>query len=235
MSEKSTSTTAFDPQSMLLYIDSDLIVINKQAGLLSIQDGYDLSLPHLATVFKPKYGKVWIIHRLDKETSGIMLLGRNAQTHRALNEQFKNRTIEKIYHCLVIDNPPWNSKLINLPLLKNADRLHRTRVNNKMGKPAMTVFKVLKRFERYALLECQIFTGYTHQIRAHLFHMQMQILGDTLYCSSEQRNMGRDIFGLTRLGLHAYSIAFQHPHDDQRMQLTAPYPHDFKSLAAPQI
>ncbi|MFH1446304.1 MAG: RluA family pseudouridine synthase [Chloroflexota bacterium] len=233
MNEESTSTASFDPQSMLLHIDSDLIVINKRAGLLSIQDGYDLSLPHLATVFEPKFGKVWIIHRLDKETSGVMLLGRNAQTHRALNEQFKNKTIEKLYHCLVMDNPHWNSKLINLPLLKDADRLHRTRVNDKKGKPAMTAFKVLKRFYRYTLLECQIFTGYTHQIRAHLFHMRMQILGDTLYCSSEQRNIGGDIFGLTRLGLHAYSIALQHPRDGQRMYFTAPYPQDFKALAMP--
>ena len=235
MNEKSTSKTAFDPQSMILHIDTDLIVINKQTGLLSIQDGYDFSLPHLSTVFEPKYGKVWIIHRLDKETSGVMLLGRNAQTHRAWNEQFKNRAIEKIYHCLVIDSPLWNSKLINLPLLIDADRLHRTRVNDKKGKPAMTTFNVLKRFDRYTLLECQIFTGYTHQIRAHLFHMQMQIIGDTLYRPHKHRNAGNNIFSLPRLGLHAYSIAFQHPRDERRMQLTAPYPQNFKALAAPQI
>lgn len=219
-----------DPQSMLLYSDADLLVINKPAGLLSIQDGYDRSLPHLATIMEPVFGKVWTVHRLDKDTSGVMLLGRNADTHRYFNELFKSRTIEKTYHCLVLGHPIWEEKLVNLPLAVNADRLHRTRVDEIRGKPAKTGIEVLKRYDSYTLLACQLFTGYTHQIRAHLFHLELPILGDSLYCQRSQRQIALKCFGLARLALHAYSISFDRPHGGQYLTFMAPYPPDFAAL-----
>jgi len=229
------SETVFDPdsqspESLIMYMDDDLLVVNKPAGLLSIQDGYNLQLPHLATILEPIVGKVWIIHRLDKDTSGVLLLGRNADTHRYFNEQFKNRSIEKYYHCLVAGNVNWEELEVSSPLLKNADRLHRTRVNEVKGKPALTGFKVLIRFPNFALVECQLFTGYTHQIRAHLFHLDLHLLGETLYCRSSERPDKQTSCGLKRFGLHSRTISFDHSNNSKRMSFTAPYPRDFASL-----
>lgn len=225
-----TPTPPYDPKDMILYHDADLAVVNKPAGLLSIQDGYDLTLPHLATVLEPLLGKVWIIHRLDKDTSGVLVLGRNADAHRYFNIKFQDRSVQKIYHAFVLGQPEWDGKLVELPLKVNADRLHRTRVNEVDGKPAMTGFQVLKRFTEYALLECELLTGYTHQIRAHLFALNLPILGDTLYCQKDQRKLVKANFNFDRLALHAYSISFIHPKTKQRMQFQAAYPTEFEAL-----
>lgn len=219
-----------DPKDMILYQDADLVVIDKPAGLLSIQDGYDPALPHLARVLEPLLGKVWIIHRLDKDTSGVLVLGRNAEAHRFFNEAFKERSIEKTYHAFVLGQPEWDEKLVEMPLKVNADRLHRTRVNEIQGKPARTGFKVLKRWQDIALLECQLFTGYTHQIRAHLFALDLPILGDTLYCQKYQRKSVKELFDHERLALHAYSISFIHPKTGEKMQFQADHPAEFEDL-----
>lgn len=222
-------STPFDPVSMIIFSDPDLLVINKPAGLLSIQDGYDRSLPHLATILESIYGKVWIIHRLDKDTSGILLLGRNAETHRYFNEKFKDRSINKTYHAFVLGHPDWNEKMIDLPLKTNADRLHRTRVNISQGKPAVTGFKVINRYPDHTLLECQLYTGYTHQIRAHLFELDLPILGDMLYCQKFQRELLRSKFNFDRIALHAFSIGFEHPKIHQYLVFQAPYPLEFNT------
>ena len=218
------------PEDSIIFLDSDIVVINKPSGLLSIQDGYDLSLPHLSTYFKQTLGEIWIIHRLDRDTSGVMLLGRNADSHRFFNEQFRVRTVGKIYHCLVLGQPEWNEIKVGLPLRTNADKLHRTRVDNHAGKPASTSFKVMQRYSDYALVECEIFTGYTHQIRAHLFSLGLHIVGESLYCSKSQRPNKNNTFGLNRLGLHAYSISFPHPLTNRKLTFIAHYPSDLQTL-----
>lgn len=218
------------PGDSIIFLDSDILVINKPSGLLSIQDGYDHSLPHLSTYFERSIGKIWIIHRLDKDTSGVMLLGRNADSHRFFNEQFRIRAVSKVYHCLIIGQPEWNETMVDLPLRINADKLHRTRVDSETGKPASSRFKVLKRYPDYALVECEIFTGYTHQIRAHLFSQGLHIIGESLYCSKSQRPNSKNTFGLNRLGLHAYSLSFSHPKTDRALTFIADYPSDIQSL-----
>lgn len=218
------------PEDSIIFLDSDILVINKPSGLLSIQDGYDLSLPHLSTYFKQTIGKIWIIHRLDRDTSGVMLLGRNAESHRFFNEQFRVRSVGKIYHCLVLGQMEWNEIEVDLPLRINADKLHRTRVDNQSGKPASTRFKVLQRYPGFTLMECEIFTGYTHQIRAHLFSLGLHIIGESLYCSKGQRPNKNNTFGLNRLGLHAFSISFSHPETNRPLAFKAKYPSDIKTL-----
>lgn len=219
-----------DPHDTLIYLDREIIVINKPAGLLSIQDGYDRSLPHLATYYQPRFGKVWIIHRLDKETSGVVLLGRNADAHRFYNAEFQAKTVNKHYHCLVASTPGWEQTRVNLPLRLNADRLHRTRVDEQNGKPASTGFRLLAKFNGYSLLECELFTGYTHQIRAHLFAIGLHLLGETLYCEKSQRANQQNAFGMQRIALHARTIAFTHCVTHKSMQFTAPYPLDMQNL-----
>ncbi|NMC15424.1 MAG: RluA family pseudouridine synthase [Chloroflexi bacterium] len=220
-----------DPQNWILYSDEDLLVVNKPAGLLSIPDGYHPELPHLAQALAPLMGKLWIVHRLDKETSGVMLLARSAEAHRVLNQSFRERALRKLYHCLASPPPEWQTKDLDLPLRVNADRAHRTCVDLERGKPARTLVNVLRHGESFSLLECALLSGYTHQIRAHLYYAGLEILGDTLY-----RPKGVDVFDprlqAARLMLHAYKISFAHPTTGLELSFRAPYPPDFEQKLA---
>jgi len=220
---KNLPSHQFNPQC--LYQDDDLIIINKPSGLLSIPDGYDPSLPHLKVVLEPLFGKLWMVHRLDKETSGIMILARKKETHRLLNECFRKRKIEKYYHALITPRPGWGELHINLPLKTDSDRRHRTRVDHSTGKHAETVCVVKKSFENCALLEIQILTGLTHQIRAHLRAYEFIILGEQLYNAGVQTPQ----FPARRMMLHSRRIGFSHPAREDWMDFTAPYPEDFRT------
>jgi RluA family pseudouridine synthase len=208
----------------VIFMDEDILVINKPTGILSIKDGYDPSIPHLQGLLEPQFGPLWIVHRLDKETSGIIILARQAIAHRILNESFRNRTIEKKYHALITPVPTWQSLKIEYPLKPDADRKHRTRVDHDQGKPANSKCQLLKRFSLGALIEIEIYTGITHQIRAHLRAHQFAIFGDKLY------NSGLPVqpISFARTMLHARFLSLTHPITKERLMLTAPYPTDFR-------
>ena len=208
----------------LIYQDEDFLVINKTPGLLSVPDGYQPNMPHLKSVLEPVYGDLWIVHRLDKDTSGVMLLARNAKTHRDFNTIFRERQIEKKYHGLVTPVPDWRTKDITLPLQTNADRKHRTRVNPTAGKEARSICKVEKTFGLGVLMEIQILTGITHQIRAHLRQFDLALFGDSLYSAG----LPDQPLSVSRTMLHARSISFIHPTTGQLMDFTASYPDDFR-------
>lgn len=209
---------------VILYEDSDLIMLNKPSGLLSVPDGYDPSLPHIKQVIEPSYGHVWLVHRLDKETSGLFLVARNAETHQIMNERFRLRKIEKVYHGLVTPAPAWREMDIQLPLQTNADRKHRTRVNEMSGKPAHSNCLVIKRYTMGVLMEIQIYTGISHQIRAHLRAYDLALLGDGLYSAG----LTAQPFHVSRTMLHARTLGFVHPTSGQWLSVTAPYPQDFR-------
>ncbi len=210
-------------KDIILYSDDNFIIINKPSGLLSLPDRYDTAIPHIQSLLEPELGKLWIVHRLDKETSGIMILARNAETHESLNTQFQNRQVQKIYHAIVYGIPDWPIKNIELPLSVNGDRAHRTIVDSKHGKPSQTQFKVLDKFKDTTLMEASPKTGYTHQIRSHLASCGLPILMDDLYGNTTINK----IFPIKRLFLHAYSITFTHPKNYQTMNFTAEYPKEF--------
>jgi tRNA pseudouridine32 synthase / 23S rRNA pseudouridine746 synthase len=152
---------------ILLYTDETLLVVNKPAGLLSIADGYRPDLPHLARLLQAEFGRVWVVHRLDKDTSGVMLFARDAQTHRELNTQFEQRVVQKEYHAILAGMPEWEQIEIDLPLRVNGDRKHRTVIDHQNGKPARTSARVLERLGLFSLIAAAPHTGYTHQVRAH--------------------------------------------------------------------
>ena len=220
---KSFQTPTFNPQC--IYQDDDLLIINKPSGLLSIPDGYDPSLPHLKYVLEPLFDGLWMVHRLDKGTSGIMILARNKEAHRILSEYFRKREIEKYYHALITPSPGWGELHINLPLRTDADRKHRTRVDQTTGKHAETICMVKKSFQNSALIEIKILTGFTHQIRAHLRAYQHIIVGEQLYNAGLQSPH----FPVKRLMLHSRRIGFSHPASGDWMDYTAPYPEDFRT------
>ncbi|PKO00725.1 MAG: RluA family pseudouridine synthase [Chloroflexi bacterium HGW-Chloroflexi-4] len=206
----------------ILFQDESLIVINKPAGLLTIRDGYNPDLPTVKRMLDLKFGRCWIVHRLDKETSGVLIVAKKEKVHRALNLAFENKQIHKIYHAIIFGIPAEKDFLIDSPLRINGDRRHRTVVDNEQGKLAKTKCHVLQEFENLCLLELLPETGYTHQIRAHLSSMGHPILGDKLY-----RNPSLPLLDfIQRTALHAFSISFEHPVLNSPVTITAPYPED---------
>lgn len=209
-----------------LFQDENLLIINKPAGLLTISDGYNKSLPNVKSFLEESFGRCWIVHRLDKETSGVLIIALNDITHRHLNQQFEKRNVQKKYHAIVMGVPKEDQFNINSSLRVNGDRKHRTIVDEHKGKPAQSQVTILKQYSEYALLLVSPKTGYTHQIRAHLSSFGYPILADPLY--SKAQNPFPQI--INRTALHAYEITFHHPITNQCLQITAPYPDDFNSL-----
>ncbi len=209
----------------LLYFDNDILVINKPAGLRTIPDGYDTKLPCIRNILSEEYGKVWVVHRLDKDTSGILLFARNADAHRSLNSQFEHRTIHKEYQAIVHGSPMWDKKVINTPLLKNGDRYHRTIPDDMQGKKALSKIEVLTRYERNTFLSVIIESGITHQIRTHLAHYGFPIVGDTLYGMFRALpSLKTRFMESNHLLLHAQNIKFLHPKTGESMHIQSLLP-----------
>lgn len=212
----------------IIYEDKSILVINKPSGVLSIADGYDLNLPHLRSMLEPEFGRLWIVHRLDKETSGVMLLARSPTSHRVLNQQFTDHSIKKQYLALVFGHCP-ETFANNTSLRVNGDRRHRTVADKFRGKPACTKFTMSEFFPPdCSMLSAYPKTGFSHQIRAHLFDLGYPILGDHLYCTPESESFLKK-HEIDRVALHAASISFLHPESSKVMTFQVEIPPDFSS------
>jgi RluA family pseudouridine synthase len=216
----------------VLFCDAALLVVNKPAGLRSLPDGYNQALPHVKSVLEQEFGRLWIVHRLDKETSGVLILARSSEAHRLLNTQFEQHLVFKVYHALVIGDPQWDEKTIRLPLRSNGDHRHRTIIDLQNGKPAITHLKILERLTNYCLVEAIPETGRIHQIRAHLFALDLSIVGDKLYrrkglhpidLNSQTDNDWNQKIA-DSMKLHAVFLEINHPETQERMRFHAPYP-----------
>lgn len=204
----------------IIYEDDHLIVANKPAGLSVLPDGWEKDSEYLIKLLEEQYGRIFIVHRLDKITSGAMVFARNAETHRALNIQFENHDAQKTYHAIVEGNPKWEEKVAKHPLRANVGKKHRTAVDDKNGKPSETLFRVIKRYTEAALIEAKPMTGRTHQIRVHAYALGHPLVEDILYGA-------RDIYGLPHPMLHAQTLSFIHPGTNERVKFSAPHPADF--------
>ncbi len=227
-----------DPQDLLLWSDEAMLVANKPAGVLTIPGSGEADQTCLVDLLQAAYGPLWVVHRLDRETSGAILFARTSQAHQALNTQFERREVHKTYHALVAGRPGWDQYEARQPLLVDGDRQHRTVISSQKGKPASTSLKVLEIFHGYTLVEACPHTGYTHQIRAHLAALGFPVTGDPLYgngvgvllsrvkpryksTSDPERPL------LDRVGLHARAIELHHPVSGEPVSFEAPYPRDF--------
>jgi len=219
----------FTPEDLVLWQDASLLVINKPWGLLTLPDGYDKTLPHLKSMLSPVYGRLWIVHRLDKDTSGVMLLARSAEAHRSLNTQFEQRQVLKTYHALVVGNPAWEEKVCSLPLRANGDRMHRTVIDFQRGKTAQTHLEVIERFDTHTLLAAHPQTGRLHQIRAHLAALDFPVGGDKLYGSKAVQEQALLTEWISRPALHSRSLAFNHPLTGEAVSFEALYPEDLST------
>ena len=231
----------------LLYADDDMIAVNKAAGLLVAADRWDIEAPRLDLLIQkelpqiaPLCQKLYAVHRIDKDTSGILLYALNAEAHRALNTAFQERKIKKTYRLLIHGRVQEEQFTVDLPLRADGDALHRTVVDKRRGKEAITYFTVLETFRQFSMLEARPVTGRTHQIRAHLAAAGYPIVCDSLYGSgkpvllSELKQRWRgDVYTeqplIRRLALHAYQLEGIHPRTSEPFSFTAEYAKDFKS------
>jgi RluA family pseudouridine synthase len=204
----------------ILHTDEHIIVINKPAGLPVLPDGWDDGAPYLVKMLEQEYGKVWVVHRLDKVTSGVMVFARDAETHRALNTQFEKHETQKIYHAIVEGNPTWNEKVTKFPLRINVGHKHRTVVDERKGKPSETRFRLLEPYQTAAWVEAMPMTGRTHQIRVHASALGHPLMGDILYGAGET-----DLISRPALHAHLLTITWS----GQRLTFTAPHPTDFQA------
>jgi RluA family pseudouridine synthase len=212
----------------IIYKDEHILMINKPAGLSVLPEGWEPDAPYLVKTLEEEYEKIWVVHRLDKFTSGVLVFALNAEAHRSLNIQFEKHEIEKVYRAITVGVPPWKERITKFPLRVNVGHKHRTMVDNKNGMRSETKFKVLnwvqispELAEGTALVEARPMTGRTHQIRVHAYALGYPLLGDTLYSAPET-----DI--IDRPALHAHSLSFTHPVTNEHVSFTAPYPADFK-------
>lgn len=213
----------------IIHGDDYLIVLDKPAGLSVLPDGWEKDSQYLVRLLEDRYGKIYVVHRLDKITSGVMVFARDAETHRALNIQFENHEAQKTYHAIVEGNPKWEEKVAKHPLRANVGHKHRTMVDDKRGKPSETRFRVIKRYQarteqgrsEAALVEAKPMTGRTHQIRVHAYALGHPLVEDVLYGS-------RDRYGIPRPMLHAQTLSLIHPTTKERVKFSAPHPGDFE-------
>lgn len=204
----------------LLHLDDSLLVTNKPAGLPVLPDGWDKDAPYLLRQLEAEHGKLYVVHRLDKQTSGVLVLARTAEAHRTLSLQFERHQALKIYHALANGNPPWTERTTRQPLRGNVGHKHRTIVDRKDGKASQTTFRILQHYRGFASLEAQPLTGRTHQVRAHAAALGYPLIGDVLYGAPKS-----DL--IARPALHAYSLTLLHPATGEQVTFTAPYPPDF--------
>lgn len=229
----------------IIYEDEDIIALNKPTGMLSIPDRYDSTLPCLYHEAVKAYGKLFVVHRIDKDTSGLILFARNEESHKYLSQLFEGRDIEKYYLALVSGKPIKSSSSIIAPLAEHPVRKGRISVQKK-GRFAHTDYELLDNWGSVSLLKLRIFTGRTHQIRVHLQHLGNPILCDPFYGSntplllssfkrkfklSEKDEEERPL--ISRLALHASELVFV-DRKGEKMTLTAPLPKDM-SISIKQL
>jgi RluA family pseudouridine synthase len=205
----------------IIYEDNYIIVLEKPAGLSVLPDGWEKDSEYLVKMLEEQFGRIFIVHRLDKITSGVMVFARDADTHRALNIQFENHEAQKTYHAILEGNPKWEEKVAKHPLRANVGHKHRTMVDDKHGKPSETRFRVIKRYEESVFVEAKPLTGRTHQIRVHAYALGHPLVEDILYGA-------RDRYGLTRPMLHAQTLSFIHPATNESVKFSAPHPDEFE-------
>jgi 23S rRNA pseudouridine955/2504/2580 synthase/23S rRNA pseudouridine1911/1915/1917 synthase len=225
----------------IIFENDDFIAINKEAGMLTIPDRHDDTQLSLYKILTRKYGKIFIVHRLDKDTSGLILFAKNEKAHKYLSQLFEHRKIEKKYLGIVNGSMPANQGAINEPIAEHPVRKG-TMILNPKGKPSLTNYRVIEDYGIYSLVEFEIQTGRTHQIRLHTNSLGHSIICDPVYGSdkpillSSFKKKYRLSHGdleerpiISRLGLHSHRLHFKN-YDNVDFLMDAPLPKDMKAL-----
>lgn len=226
------SIKPYELELNIIYEDDDILIINKPQGLVVHPgDGHQNDTLVNALIYNKKelstvngLNRVGIVHRIDKDTSGLLLVCKNDYSHNFIAEQLKDHTMHREYIALVTGVIANNKGKIIAPLARSKENRMKYEVNPVEGKEAITHFEVIKRFEKYTLIKCRLETGRTHQIRVHMDYIHHPIAGDPLY--------GHNNCALYNKGqlLHAYKLTFIHPKTKKEMTFECPLPDYFESI-----
>jgi 23S rRNA pseudouridine1911/1915/1917 synthase len=224
----------------VIYQDEHILVADKPNGLTVIPERFNTTKPCLQSILEEKYGKLWVVHRIDRETTGIVCFARNEEAHRNLSKQFEAREVRKFYKVIVSGRLEGTDGEIDSPIMERPNKLGTMMIHTK-GKEALTLFTVEEQFRSCALLNVEIKTGRTHQIRVHFASAGHPLLVDSIYSqhssfllssvkkkykqTDEEENPI-----ISRLTLHAYKLELNHPATGERMTFTSPLPHDMEAL-----
>ncbi|RYE37204.1 MAG: RluA family pseudouridine synthase [Sphingobacteriaceae bacterium] len=224
-------------QDLILFENPDIIVVNKPPFLSSLdeREGGEINLLRLA---KQYWDDAQICHRLDKETSGALIIAKNPEAYRSVSIQFEKRRVKKVYHALIDGTHVFENLFIDLPILNIGKGT--VTISRQEGKRAETWFNSIKYFKHYTLVECKPVTGRMHQIRIHLATQRASIAGDETYkgkpvfLSALKRNYRlskeqEELPIMKRFALHAYEVTFK-INADEEITVHAPYPKDFETL-----
>ena len=224
----------------VLFEDSDLLVLNKAPGLV-VHPGagnYEHTLVNallhhcegqLSGI--AGYARPGIVHRLDKDTSGCLVIAKNDTAHIGLSDQFRNRTVEKIYHAILCGDLPKASGEIQAAIMRHpSHRRSMTIADAGRGRDARTGYRILERLRCATLVQVALHTGRTHQIRVHFQHLGFPLAGDRTYGGKQNARLRTQTnYDAPRQMLHSYSLAFKHPRTGERISANAPWPEDFKA------
>jgi 23S rRNA pseudouridine1911/1915/1917 synthase len=231
------------PESLpteILYEDSDVLVVNKPAGMI-VHPGAGAETGTLVAALLHRFGnqslstvggllRPGIVHRLDKGTSGAILIARNDLAHKKLVEDFRDRRIEKDYVALLHGRLKGESGTIELPISRDLLRRSRMTARRREGRPARTDWRVALRLEAFTLIAADLLTGRTHQIRVHFSALSCPVVGDTVYGAPRVERVNSQLLPpLGRNFLHSANVAFDHPRTGKRVEVHAPLPNELSA------
>lgn len=224
----------------VIYSDEDIVVANKPAGITVIPDRIHPEIETVQTILQKQFGRLWVVHRIDRNTSGVLCFARNEAAHRHLSLQFQNHSVKKNYTAIVKGRMQDKKGIVNAPIAENMARPGSMLIH-KRGKEALSLYEVEEEFKSASALNVEIKTGRTHQIRVHLAYIGHPLLVDELYANTEafyfssiKRNYKptteEERPTMNRLTLHAGSITVLHPGNEKEVTFTAPLPKDMETL-----
>jgi 23S rRNA pseudouridine955/2504/2580 synthase len=225
-------------KDLILFEDNDIIVINKPPFIASLDEREGKGEPNVLRMAKRYSDDAQVCHRLDKETSGALIIAKNPEAYRSLSIQFEKRKVDKTYHAIVDGQYNFEKLLVDLPILNDGNKS--VSIDRHAGKHAETWFNSIEFFKHYTLVECKPITGRMHQIRIHLATQRAAIAGDSMYkgksvfLSSIKRGYkltkgDEEQPIMKRFALHARSVVFKDM-KDKTIRVEAPYPKDFATL-----
>ena len=227
----------------IIFEDDQIIVVNKPADMLTIPDRHDSAKPSIYGELNKIHGKVFIVHRLDRETSGIIIFAKNDVAHRNLSMQFENKETRKIYLALLDGATHADEGEIDKPIAEHTAVAGKMVIANR-GKPSLTFWRVAERFKHFTLVEADIRTGRTHQIRVHFKSIGYPLAVDALYGQREALTIADIKQSKLRVGkfteevgalmsrttLHAFRLSLRHPLSNEPLVFEAEPPKDFRAL-----
>ena len=207
-----------EPYLTIVYQDRDLVVLDKPSGLLSVPGKPAELFDSIQSRVRERWPAASMVHRLDKDTSGLLVIALNKQALAFISQQFEKRTAKKSYVARVWGRMVEDAGIVDMPLATDWDNKPRQRIDWENGRPSQTEWRVVEREEHATRLRLHPLTGRTHQLRVHMLAIGHVILGDVFYAEGEARAAA------DRLQLHAESLGFVHPRSEQDMVFTIPCP-----------